>query len=77
MELDCNLAQTLEDLWMLDCFISLKDHLLVELVRSTVCWILCLERNNVIFRSSKPSSLIYLGLKVINLATFWCTARNI
>jgi zinc-binding in reverse transcriptase len=70
-------GQTLEDLWMLDCCIPLKDHSLVELVRSVVCWILWLERNNVIFRSAKRSSLRSLGLKVINLATFWCTARKI
>jgi hypothetical protein len=63
-------GQILEDLWMLDCCIPLKDPMLVELVRNVVCWILWLERNNVIFKSVAPSSLRSLDLKIINLATF-------
>jgi zinc-binding in reverse transcriptase len=33
-------GQSLEDLWIMDCCIPLKDKLLVELITSTVCWVL-------------------------------------
>jgi membrane protein required for beta-lactamase induction len=49
---------------------------LIELIRSVVCWTLWLERNNVTFNSSFPSSFRTLGLIIINLATFWCKTRN-
>jgi hypothetical protein len=31
---------SLEDIWMIDCCIPLKDKLLVELIRSAVCWVI-------------------------------------
>jgi hypothetical protein len=31
---------TLKDIWLLDCCILLKDKLLVELVRSAICWVI-------------------------------------
>jgi hypothetical protein len=54
----------------------LKDKILIELIRGAVCWAIWLDRNNVIFNNAHPSSFRYLGLKIINLATFWCKARN-
>jgi hypothetical protein len=66
----------LEDLWLIDSCIPLKDKFLVELVRSVVCWVIWLERNSIIFNQSSPVSYRALGLKIINLATFWCKARN-
>jgi hypothetical protein len=68
-------GSSLEDLWML-CFISLKDKILIELVRSVIYWVLWIERNTIIFRETSPSSLRSLGFRIINLGTFWCIARN-
>jgi hypothetical protein len=33
-------GQQLEDLLFIDCYIHLKDKLLVELLRSVICWVL-------------------------------------
>jgi zinc-binding in reverse transcriptase len=63
---DCLLA----NLWLIDSCIPLKDKILVELVRSVVCWVIWLERNSIIFNQSSPVSYRALGLKIINLATF-------
>jgi hypothetical protein len=60
----------------MDSCIPLKDKILVELVRSVVCWVIWLERNSIIFNQSSPVSCRALGLKIINLATFWCKTRN-
>jgi hypothetical protein len=65
----------LEDLWYIDCCIPLKDRNLVELIRSAVCWVVWLERNNITFNHAAPS-FKSLGLKIINLTTFWCKIRN-
>jgi hypothetical protein len=37
-------GSSLEDLWMLDYCIPLKDKSLMELVRSAVCWVLWIEK---------------------------------
>jgi hypothetical protein len=66
----------MDDLWFIDYCIHLKDKLLIELVRSAVCWILWIERNEVIFQSKTPSKFRSLGLKIIALAKFWSTIRN-
>jgi hypothetical protein len=46
----------------------LKDGLLIELVRSTVCWTLWIERNFIVFQSKLPSQVRALGLRIIALA---------
>ena len=71
---NCN---SLDDLWLLDASIPLKDRLLVELLRGAILWIVWLERNRVIFHdNSTPISAKSLGLKIISLATFWCKSRS-
>jgi hypothetical protein len=60
----------LEDLWMMDSCILLKDKILIELVRSAVCWVIWLERNSIIFNHTSPASYRALGLKIINSITF-------
>jgi hypothetical protein len=65
----------LEDLWYIDYCIPLKDRNLVGLIRSVVCWVVWLERNNITFNHAAPS-FKSLELKIINLTTFWCKARN-
>jgi hypothetical protein len=67
----------IEDLWILDCCIPLKDKFLVELIRSAICWVLWLTRNKCIFDKALISSVRSLGLQIIHLAKFWCTARNV
>jgi zinc-binding in reverse transcriptase len=66
----------LDDLWCIDSCITLKDNFLIELIRSVVCWIIWLERNAILFRNKSPASLKSVGMKIISLANFWCTARN-
>jgi zinc-binding in reverse transcriptase len=66
----------LDDIWLIDCCIPLKDKLLVELIRSAICWVIWLERNKVIFLGSAISSMRTLDLRIIYLCTFWCTARQ-
>jgi hypothetical protein len=61
---------------MIDCCIPLKDRLLVELIRSAVCWVIWLERNNILFRGAIVSSIRSLRLRIIHLTIFWCTVRN-
>jgi hypothetical protein len=46
---------------MSDCYIPLKDKLLVELIRSAICWVIWLERNNILFRGVVVSSIRSLG----------------
>jgi hypothetical protein len=60
---------------MSDCYIPLKDKLLVELIRSAICWV-WLERNNILFRGVVVYSIRSSGLCIIHLTTFWCIARN-
>jgi hypothetical protein len=47
---------------MIDWCIPLKDKLLVELIRSVICWV---------------STIHSLGLRIIHLITLWCIARNV
>jgi hypothetical protein len=54
----------------MDSYIPLKDKILVELVRSAVCWVIWLERNSIIFNHTSPASYRALGLKIINFAIF-------
>jgi hypothetical protein len=69
-------CQTLDNLWIIDCCMPLKDKLLVELIRNAVCWVLWLVRNKYIFDKASIPSLRSLGLQIIHLSTFWCTARK-
>jgi hypothetical protein len=52
--------------------ISLKDAIVVEIVRGAVLWAVWLERNKIVFISSKLRSLKCLALQIISLASFWC-----
>jgi hypothetical protein len=53
---------------------SIEDRALVELLWSAV-WTLWLKRNNIIFKNEKKISLFKtLGIKIINLDSFWCKA---
>ena len=71
---DCN---SLDDLWLLDASIPLKDRLLVELLRGAILWNVWLERNRVIFNANTtPISAKSLEFKIISLATFWCKSRS-
>jgi hypothetical protein len=54
----------------------MKDKLLTELVRSAICWILWIEKNEIIFQSKTPSRIRSLELKIIVLAKFLCTVCN-
>ena len=67
---------TIDDLWILDAAIPLKDRLLIELVRGAVLWQIWLERNNIIFKGSSPQSLKVLGSKIISLVLFWCKSNS-
>jgi zinc-binding in reverse transcriptase len=49
-------GECLNDLWCINSCIMLKDKLLIELIRSVVCWIIWLERNVIIFQKKKISS---------------------
>lgn len=66
----------LDDLWLIDSCVPLKDQALVELVRSAVCWILWLERNRCCFQKIKVCLLQSLGIRIINLASFWYKSRK-
>ena len=67
----------LDDLWLLDASIPLKDRLLVELLRGAILWIVWLERNRVIFNdNTTPISAKSVGFKIISLATFWCKSSS-
>jgi zinc-binding in reverse transcriptase len=46
-----------DDLWIIYFCIPLKDKILIELVRSVVCWTLWIERNDIIFQSKTPSQM--------------------
>ena len=71
---ECN---SLDDLWLLDASIPLKDRLLVELLRGAILWNVWLERNRVIFNDDTTLiSAKSLGFKIISLATFWCKSRS-
>jgi hypothetical protein len=70
---DC---ECLDDLWLLDAVIPLKDRLLLELLRGAVLWSIWLERNRVCFNVTRPVSLKVLGAKIISLASYWCQAKS-
>jgi hypothetical protein len=59
-------------LWDLNFRISLKDAIVIEIVRGAVLWAVWLERNKIVFISSKLRSLKCLALQIISLASFWC-----
>jgi hypothetical protein len=63
-------GNSVDDLWLIDCCIPLKDRGLVELIRGAVCLVIWLERNNIIFNNVAPSSFRSLGLKIINFIIF-------
>ena len=67
---------TIEELWLLDAAIPLKDKLLLEMIRGAVLWLLWLERNKVIFQGSQPVPLKVLGAKILSLVSFWCKSNN-
>jgi hypothetical protein len=69
-------GQEIEDLRILDSCIPLKDKILVEFIRNAVCWVLWLTQNKCIFDKTSIPSIRSIGLQIINLAKFWCTARN-
>lgn len=71
MSYDCT---TLDDLWIIDAKIPLKDGLLVEMVR-VVLWIAWLNRTFLCF-SQTPTSLRKIGAQMISLITFWCKTQS-
>jgi zinc-binding in reverse transcriptase len=46
------IGTSLDDLWIIDSCIPLKDKVLIELIRGAVCWTIWLKRNNVIFNQA-------------------------
>lgn len=59
----------------MDALISLKDKLLVELLRIVVLWSVWRERNNIIFNGVNLLCFKALGTKIITLPSFWCQSR--
>jgi hypothetical protein len=57
-------GSVLEDLWIIDSCIPLKDKLLIELIRSAVIWVLWLERNEIIFKFKKPTQ-VRLDMRIL------------
>jgi zinc-binding in reverse transcriptase len=41
-------SNSLDDLWLIDCCLSLKDRVLIELIRGTICWIIWLKSEKCI-----------------------------
>lgn len=66
----------MEDLWLIDSCIPLKDKLLVELVRAATLWSVWLTRNKVCFENATIPPLTSLGSNIISLASYWCKTRN-
>ena len=66
----------IEDLWLIDSCIPLKDKLLVELVRAATLWTIWLVRNRVCFDQITIPSLSSVGTNIISLASYWCKVRN-
>ena len=66
---------TVEELWLLDASIPLKDRLLIEMVRGAVLWTVWLARNKLCFQGvfSNPRSI---GAQILSLLNFWVTSRN-
>jgi zinc-binding in reverse transcriptase len=63
-------GQLIEDLWILDSCIPLKDKILIKLIKNTVCWVLWLTRNKCIIDKILIPSVRSIGLQIINLAKF-------
>lgn len=70
---NCN---SINDLWLIDSCIPLKDVLLVELLRVATLWNIWLARNKLCFNDSAMPSLANIGSSIISLASYWCKIRN-
>ena len=70
---DCT---TLEDLWLLDAYIPLKDTLLVEMIRAATLWTIWLARNRLCFHDVSVPSLTSIGTSIISLTSYWCKVRQ-
>lgn len=68
--------ESVEDLWLIDCCISLKDKLFVKLVRASTLWSIWLARNKVCFENATIPPLTSIGSNIISLASYWCKTRN-
>ena len=66
----------MDDLWLLNASIPLKDRPLVELVRGAVLWCIWLARNKLCFQHTNIPTLQAVGSRIISLSTFWCQSLN-
>lgn len=62
--------QTLDELWLFDVVIPLKDSLLLELIRRVVLWVIWLEIDKVYFNGTKPASVKIIGTKILSFVLF-------
>ena len=61
---------SVNELWLLDVYIPLKDILLVELIRGVVLWNIWLEMNRIIFKGGIPKNVQTIGGQMITMASF-------
>ena len=65
---------TLDDLWLIEACIPLKDKNTVMLMLASVLWTIWLERNRICFNTTTPLSVKSIGAKLISLAHLWCNS---
>ena len=67
---------SIEDLWIIDAMIPLKDKILIEMVRGAVLWVIWLNRNALCFHQT-PTSIKKIGMQISSLITFWCQTISV
>ena len=66
----------IDDLWILDAYIPLKDKKLLELIRGAVLWTVWIERNNMCFQNKNPRIVQGIASSIVALASFWCQSKQ-
>jgi zinc-binding in reverse transcriptase len=67
---------TLDDLWLMNCCIPLKDKLVVEVIRCVVLWVIWLERNKLCFTNKAAKYACMLDSQIIGLTRYWCDNKG-
>lgn len=68
--------QSIQDLWILDAYIPLKDSPLLEFIRGAILWCVWLEMNKVCFNGIRLASAKSIRTKILSMLLFWWQVRK-
>jgi hypothetical protein len=69
-------GSTLDNLWLIDCCIPLKNKLVVEFIRYVVLWVLWMKRTKLSFTTNSARSVSMLSSQIIGLTRYWCDNKE-